>query len=150
MKRARTQAREVALKILYQIDLRGDLESEQLESQLTRDLPDPETVRFARALVEGTRAEVEALDAAIVAVAQNWTLERMAVIDRNVLRLGAYQLLHMAQAIPPAVVIDEAVSLAKNFSTKDSGSFVNGILDQIHRRRGQPAADASAGQQDAS
>jgi transcription antitermination factor NusB len=157
VKRARTLAREAALKVLYQLDLRGDLGEGQLDQQLGADLPNDDAVAFARRLIEGTREGLADLDAEIEAVAHNWTLERMAAIDRNVLRLGAYQLLHMAEDIPPAVAIDEAVSLAKAFSTKDSGAFVNGILDKILRRRDgatTPAADAAdpapSAEQDAS
>lgn len=137
MKRARTQAREAALKALYQLDLRPELSPSDLESQLREDAPHEESLAFARSLVEGTRARIAELDAEIEAVAENWTLARMATIDRNVLRLGAYELLHLKGEVPAAVVIDEAISLAKAYSTRDSGAFVNGILDKIHQRHRQ-------------
>ena len=137
--RARTHAREVALRVLYQFDLRPDLEPEGLMNLLRRELELPEAEDFARELVEGTRFHQEAIDATIEAAAANWELKRMAVIDRNVLRLGVFELLHRPD-VPPAVTINEAVELAKRYSTKESGSFVNGILDQIHKRSAQEAA----------
>lgn len=139
--RLRTQGRETALKALYQLDLRKDLDSDELLDLLEREAKTDAAREFASELLEGVRLHWDALDAEVEAVAHNWKLERMAVIDRNVLRLGAFELLHRPD-IPPAVAIDEAVTLAKKFSTKDSGSFVNGILDKILRRRGDsPPSD---------
>jgi transcription antitermination factor NusB len=89
-------------------------------------------VDFARKLVEGVRARRAELDSLIQQAAENWSLERMAATDRNVLRLGAYELLHTDT--PPRVAIDEAVELAKRFGTAQSGPFVNGILDQLMKK----------------
>lgn len=87
------------------------------------------------------------LDAVIEAVAINWELRRMAAVDRNVLRLGAFELLHRPD-VPPAVAINEAVLLGKKYSTRETGAFVNGILDKIHRERaGEDAAPAETPEQ---
>lgn len=96
-------------------------------------LPDPARV-FARRLALGTIAHVADLDAAIESRAQNWRLSRMAVIDRLILRLGAYELLHERET-PAGVVIDEALELARTFSEEEAVRFVNGILDAIHRHQ---------------
>lgn len=85
-----------------------------------------------RALVEGVAANREEIDAIIRGAAEHWTLERMPVVDRNVLRLGIYELLHRPE-VPTGAVVDEAVSLAKLLSTEDSGRFVNGILGRVAR-----------------
>lgn len=141
--RPRTQAREAALKALYLLDLRPDAGQRELDEAMGEELRSDEARSFARALVEGTRRNLAEIDREVEAVAHNWKLKRMAVVDRNVLRLGTYELLHCRDDIPPAVAIDEAVSIAKKFSTRESGAFVNGILDRIRLRaeRG-PAASA--------
>jgi len=131
--RPRTQAREAALQALYQLDLRPELEAGDLDRLLEDQVEQPSALAFARELVRGTRLHLAAIDAEVAAVAENWEMRRMAAVDRNVLRLAAYELLHRDD-IPAAVAIDEAVTLAKKFSTKESGSFVNGILDQVAKR----------------
>lgn len=139
MRRARSQAREAAIKALYQADLRQDFDRAAAEAFLARQGLTEEAGEFARQLVEGTLVHRDELDREIEAVALNWNLKRMAVIDRNVLRLGAYELM-FREDLPPAVSINEAVLLAKRYSTAESGSFVNGILDQIHRRHRRASA----------
>ncbi|RMG18321.1 MAG: transcription antitermination factor NusB [Planctomycetota bacterium] len=137
--RARTLGREAALKVLYQLDLRSDLDDGAIDELVEGlEVRPPDAAEFAKSLVRGVRRHQEAIDAELATVARNWTLERMAVIDRNILRIGAYELLHEPD-IPAAVTIDEAVNMAKAYSTKDSGAFVNGILDRIHQRRATPA-----------
>ncbi|HBP23824.1 MAG TPA: transcription antitermination factor NusB, partial [Planctomycetes bacterium] len=98
--------------------------------------------RFSRDLVNGVRDQRAALDAELSAVAINWRVERMATIDRNILRIGAYELL-FRDDVPAAVSINEAVTLAKKYSSKESGGFVNGILDKI-RVRAEKGATVSA------
>ena len=115
------------------------------------ELRSDEARRFARGLLQGTRSRLAEIDAEVEAVAHNWNLKRMAVVDRNVLRLGAYELLFCRDEIPPAVAIDEAVSIVKRFSSRESGAFVNGILDKIRLRaeRGEgqaPSAGPGPGQ----
>jgi len=146
--RARSQAREAALKVLYQLDLRPDVERSELEELVREDVPAADAREFARELIDGTREQLPAIDREIESVAINWNLKRMAVIDRNILRLGTYELLFRPE-LPAAVSINEAVMLAKKYSTKESGGFVNGILDKVHRRhpgekRGSGAPDPTA------
>lgn len=94
---------------------------------------DAETLDYARELIEGTIESLPALDEEIQTVAQNWQIERMAVIDRNVLRMAAFELIH-CERIPPKVAINEGIELGKRFSTQNSGAFINGILDKIKNR----------------
>ena len=136
--RKRTQARELALQLLYQIDLRG----EEILPDLDRGLEEPswadaEVRAFARELIDGYRKRAAEIDRTIEEVARNWQLKRMAAIDRNILRLATYELLHRDD-IPPLVTINEAIELAKKYSTRNSGPFVNGILDNIRLRAAPP------------
>jgi len=128
--RKRTRAREAALQALYQWEVRGEAFEAELEAFLAEWAPDREAADFARELVLGCRMWREELDRVISAAARHWSLDRMARVDRNILRLAAYELLYR-EDIPPKVAINEAVDLAKKFSTADSGAFVNGILDRI-------------------
>lgn len=134
----RTRARELALQALYQLDLQGEDFAPEIAGFLNDEETDAETVEFALALVRGVALEREELDARISAVAQNWDISRMAVIDRNVLRMATYELLFLEE-IPPKVSINEAIELGKRFSTKNSGAFINGILDRIKSAKDTPA-----------
>lgn len=97
---------------------------------------------FAAELVKGTLGHLAALDAKIRELSENWDLERLAVVDRNILRLAAYEMLHRTD-IPPVVSINEAVELAKRFSTEESGGFVNGVLDRLKGEVLRPARHAA-------
>lgn len=130
----RTRGRELALKYLYAVDMMGRDRVEPFEDFAAHQKERGEAEDFARSLVEGVLGSLEELDACLARLAENWTLERMAVVDRNVLRLGCHQLLHRPD-IPGAVALNESVELAKRFSTDQSGSFVNGILDRVRRSR---------------
>jgi transcription antitermination factor NusB len=134
----RTRAREIALQFLYQLDLRGDGLLPEAKGFVRGEERDAETVRFALRLVEGTVDHRPEIDKMIQGVAQNWNISRMAVVDRNVLRLATYELLH-CDDIPPKVAINEAIELGKRYSTQNSGAFINGILDKIMNRK-TPAA----------
>jgi N utilization substance protein B len=137
MIRARSQGREAALKALYQLDLSESLDHPSADAPIRDDDVTIDQARpFAEQLVSGVRKVREELDATLQEIASNWTLERMAVIDRNILRLGAYELLH-CEDVPPAVAINEAILLAQKYSSKDSGGFVNGILDTLRTRSGR-------------
>jgi len=103
------------------------------EEFVRRRLKAEDLADFARELIAGVRLHREQLDAAIEQAAENWSLSRMAATDRNVLRLGAFELLH--SETPDRVAIDEAVELAKHFGAAGSGPFVNGILDRIKRTK---------------
>jgi transcription antitermination protein NusB len=105
---------------------------------------DPEVLSFARELFEGTLAQTDSLDRLIGEHAANWRVERMAAVDRNLMRLALYELLHHPET-PPAVVIDEALEIARRFSGDDSVEFVNGVLDGIRKTlsAAKPAAEPS-------
>ena len=131
--RKRTHAREFALQILYQLDITGDTPENTLHnfwSNRQDEEIDAELKEFSSELVAGVAQNREAIDKKIVQFAQNWQLKRMAVVDRNIMRLGAFELLYR-EDIPPKVSINEAVELAKKFSGVESGKFVNAILDKI-------------------
>ena len=127
---ARTTAREAALQMLFAIEA-NDASVEQAIGDFWRELPgDAEGRSYADEAVRGVRELVADLDARIVRASKNWRLERMTRVDRNVLRLGAWELVKRTD-VPRAVAIDEAVELAKRFGTEESGAFVNGVLDRI-------------------
>lgn len=130
--RPRSKAREHALRILYQLDVADEPLEEGLASYLRHHRVATASQPFVIALVRGTVAHREAIDAAITRHAVNWRLSRMAVIDRNVLRLAAYELI-VDHDVPTTVVINEAVGLAKRYGAPESGKFVNGILDSIRK-----------------
>ena len=138
----RSRGRELALQVLYQLDLCGPQLFDERAAYEGSEERDREGARFAVALVAGVRAHWTQLDASIRAVAQNWDIARMAVIDRNVLRLGTYELLH-CKDIPPKVAINEAIELGKRYSTEKSSAFINGILDKIMNRDGAARASAA-------
>jgi 3',5'-nucleoside bisphosphate phosphatase len=132
--RKRTLARECALKILYQRDitqrtipLTAEKYWETSEEEVT-----PDVQEFANFLVSGIDKNLEPIDNKISEYATNWQLKRMAIIDRNILRLGVFELQY-TNDIPPKVTINEAVELAKKYGDLDSSKFVNGILDKIHK-----------------
>ncbi len=127
---ARTTAREAALQMLYALEA-GGAPAEQVIREFWRELPgDAEGRPYADELVRGVAAELEQADALIRAASQHWRLERMTRVDRNLLRMGAWELLRKAD-VPRAVILDEAVELAKRYGTAESGAFVNGVLDRI-------------------
>jgi N utilization substance protein B len=124
--------------MLFQIDLAGDTPAQVFEhfweGQLEADAP---TRAFAERLVSGVTQERPRLDRAIVDQARNWRLERMAVVDRNVLRLAVWELLFDPET-PAPVVIDEAVEVARRYGSEQSASFINGVLDAVRRAHGAP------------
>jgi N utilization substance protein B len=125
----RTKAREVVLQMLYQTDLNPDVAAPTVREMIREQLTDQAVRDFAWQLFAGVMEWRPVLDSRIESVAENWTLARMAPTDRNVLRLGAFELLYTDT--PPRVVIDEAVELARLFGTAQSPQFVNGILDRL-------------------
>jgi N utilization substance protein B len=125
----RSQAREVAFQILYQDDLNPPGNPGVRDQLLRSRLGSEDLVGFAGGLVAGVNRHREQLDALIERTAEHWSLRRMAATDRNVLRLGAYELLHTDT--PDRVAVNEAVELAKRFGTAQSAQFVNGILDRL-------------------
>ena len=131
---ARTTARECALMILFGLESEpGDPDAavRAFFSDMASDLgvlSDEDARAYTLELVRGVRGDVDALDTRLKGASQHWRLERMSRVDRNVLRLGAYEL---SKGIPRAIAIDEAVELAKRFGNEESGRFVNGVLERI-------------------
>jgi len=139
--RKRTQSREFALQVLYKIDITHDPADVALDNfWQDRKLEDQEVEQelkdFTVELVLGVDSNLAALDPKIAQYATNWQMERMAVIDRNILRMGSFELIHR-EDIPPKVTINEAVELAKKYSGSESGKFVNAILDKIKQELGK-------------
>ncbi|MGH7202270.1 MAG: transcription antitermination factor NusB [Planctomycetaceae bacterium] len=129
MAHRRSRARQVCLQMLYQQDLNPDVGADAVREMMREQLEDEDLHRFCWRLFVGVMEWRQALDARISAVAENWSLARMAPTDRNVLRLGAFEMLYTDT--PPAVAIDEAIELARKFGTAHSAQFVNGILDRL-------------------
>jgi len=131
--RKRTKAREYALQMLYQVEITRGNWQETLEgfwqSGERKDVP-AELKDFSAELLSGVANHLPEIDQKISKYAANWQLERMAFVDRNIMRLGCFELL-FRQDIPPKVAINEAVDLAKKYSGPGSGKFVNAILDQV-------------------
>jgi N utilization substance protein B len=133
----RSRAREVALQLLFQFDQNKRPMSDEAVRQFATDrLPtDPNGVTFCLELFAGVSAHRGAIDAAISAAAENWKIGRMLPTDRNLLRLGTYELLHAPAPPPVPVVLNEMVEMSRRFGTADSPAFVNGVLDRIARTR---------------
>ena len=127
----RSRAREVAFQVLYQDDLNPGGVPGERDRFLRRRL-DSESYEFARDLVAGCRKHRAEIDALLENTAEHWALGRMTATDRNILRLGAYELMHTET--PERVVVDEAVELAKRYGTARSSQFVNGILDRLMKK----------------
>ena len=163
----RRQARERAVQFLFQFDMNPDEDLEfalehfwlhqrpdvieVLEGKSSwgeqKELPPPTTgdltvQQFAEPLVRGVIENRDSIDRELISLATNWDLHRMAGVDRNILRLAVYEMLHR-EDIPPVVSINEAVDIAKKFSTDDSGKFVNGILDKLKSRLDRPERTAT-------
>ncbi|NQT32134.1 MAG: transcription antitermination factor NusB [Candidatus Omnitrophica bacterium] len=131
--RKRTLSRELTLKILYASDVSKESIMTCSEAFWKNSDEEDAAVReFSDYLVSGVAKHLEELDDVISKYADNWTMERMATIDRNVLRIASFELLFDAE-VPPKVAINEAIDIAKKYGDKDSGKFVNGILDKIKR-----------------
>ena len=134
--RRRTKAREYALQLLYKSDITKNPEYEALDSFWKEEELEEEVREFSRQLFSGVIQNLEVIDNKISGFAENWDLKRMAVVDRNILRMGSYELIYMSD-IPPKVSINEAVDLAKKYSGEEAGKFVNGILDRIREDAGK-------------
>jgi N utilization substance protein B len=137
--RKRTKGRECALKVLYAIDVTGDDARKCVDVfWQNHEEKDAEMKVFADSLVLGVVKNRELIDKIITTHTTNWQLKRMAVIDRNVIRSAVYELLFM-EDIPPKVAINEAIDIAKKYGDKDSGKFVNGVLDKINKTERKPS-----------
>jgi transcription antitermination protein NusB len=129
---SRRKSRELALQMLFQWEVGQHLPAEVVAGFLEARQADPEIKEFARRLFEGTVADASRIDPLLRRHAVHWKLERMAAVDRNVLRLALYELLHYPET-PPPVIINEALELARRFSTPEAVEFVNGVLDAVHK-----------------
>ena len=125
----RSRAREIVLQLLFQDDVNPPDTAAATVDFLSSRLQSEEMIDFAKSLLAGVRRNRDELDALLSETAENWTLDRMAATDRNVMRLGAFEILYTDT--PSAVAINEAVELAKRFGSRQSAQFVNGILDKL-------------------
>ncbi len=130
--RKRTKSRECALQILYAFDIRKENAQTIIENYWQQHEVEVEVKKFAGCLIKGVMKNLSGIDEFISKYTDNWRIERMAVIDRNIIRMATYELL-FEEDIPPKVSINEAVELAKRFGDDESGRFVNGVLDKINK-----------------
>ena len=132
----RRMARECALQSLYYADSAKMLDGDKVEpyvEDFQRELG--ENFPFCQDLVEGTTRHLPQIDTLVSKYARNWTIDRMSVVDRSILRMAAYELVYSREKTPVPAVIDEAIELAKKYSTDNSGKFINGLLDQLKKER---------------
>ena len=140
----RRQSREAAVQILYQRDINPHEPIDDAITKFWQDQDYDADVRpFAESLARGALEKRAESDEQIRRVAENWDIDRIAAVDRNILRLAIYEMM-FRDDIPPVVSINEAVDIAKKFSTRESGKFVNGILDRIRKELPRPARTATA------
>jgi N utilization substance protein B len=142
----RSRGREVALQVLYQIEQNIGMPVTEVHHFINRRLlGEPKLVEFTKGLIAGVREHQPRIDELIKEVAENWRLDRMAAIDRNILRLGAYEVLFCPE-VPAKVAINEALELAKRYSTAQSSRFVNGILDRVLQLHATPSQESPVAQ----
>lgn len=130
---ARRKSRELALQMLFQYDMAGNAPATIILTFDELQKAKPPVRDFAVRIFEGTVAHLEEIDGMIQAQADNWRISRMAVVDRNIIRMSIYEFMHESET-PKLVIIDEAIEVAKKFGTQKSGQFINGILDGILKR----------------
>ena len=128
---ARRKGRELALQMLYQWDVSREPVESVIESSSELQSAGDAAREFASRLVEGTVDRIEEIDKILIETSEHWRLGRMSTVDRNVLRLAVYELLE--RSTPPGVVINEALEVAKRFSSPESAGFVNGVLDAVNQ-----------------
>jgi N utilization substance protein B len=139
----RRSGREAALQFLYQYDTHRPGQLDAALAAFWKQSEEKKAVcDFAGDLVRGVLEKMPEIDAKLRGLADNWDFERLAVVDRNILRLAIYEMLYRPE-IPPVVSINEAIEIAKKFSTADSGKFVNGLLDKVKKDVLRPARQAS-------
>ena len=136
----RRQAREIALQVLFYMDIRNDFRPEVLLSFCDNFLFEDTPREFFTNLVTGIIENRPALDKKIVAASKNWRLERMSLVDRNAMRIAVYEMM-FCDDIPPVVSINEAIEIVKKFGSDDSGAFINGILNTIWKSLETAAAN---------
>ena len=127
----RRRSREYALQVLFQLDLTGNELNDDMLNEFWQGIDEGSDVKkFSFDIIKNTRQNISKIDDAIKQAAEHWALNRMAIIDRNILRAATYELLFRSD-IPASVVINEAIEIAKKYSTEESAPFINGILDKI-------------------
>ena len=137
----RRAGRELALRSLFQIDVGGASPEDAFAAVSDIERYEDDTVQFGRELLTGANAHAEHINGVIERNARGWSLDRMASVDRNILRLALCELLYRPDT-PPSVVVDEAVELAKKYSTAESGGFVNGVLGNVVKNLEQERAES--------
>jgi N utilization substance protein B len=138
----RSRGREVALQVLYQVEQNAHVPLPEVRRFIQRRLlGDRKLCEFTEGLIAGVKEHQVQIDALISEAAENWRLDRMAAIDRNILRLGVYEMM-FSQEVPARVAINEALELAKRYSTAQSSRFVNGILDRLLQSQFAPSRPA--------
>lgn len=135
----RRKARELALKMLYQMEVNGDNAEAALAQYLSIFPYQDDISAYARTLLAGVKGERETLDHHIEAASEHWKLNRITYVDRNILRVAIYEMLFSLD-VPPKVAMDEAIEMGKKFGTEESKDFINGILDRIFRDHYQKGA----------
>lgn len=128
----RRQSRELALQILFQIEFAPQIEYAEFLEVFEQSF-DQEVIDYADLIINGVKSNTEKLDSLIKGSSQNWAVSRMAIVDRNILRMSVFEMKVMENPLKAEIVINEAVDLAKKYGSTDSGSFVNGILNQVSR-----------------
>ncbi|MFN5627507.1 MAG: transcription antitermination factor NusB [Planctomyces sp.] len=145
----RSEARRFILHMLVLLDQNPEADTQRIDRQAALEFRDPQLRNFIRRILDGIRLQRTKLDQQIRQTAHNWRLERMAITDRNVLRLGLYEMLH--EGTPAPVAINEAVEIAREFGSENSAAFVNGILDRLNphsrstKTQTAPAPDENTG-----
>ena len=137
----RRKSRELALQALYQGEQAGQNGLLVFEEFCAHFQVKKKSIPYAKKLLDGVQEKADAINQLISKYAENWRLERMSVIDRNILRLAVYEV-HYQDDVPISVAINEAVEIAKRYSTDDSGPFINGILDSMAKEEASGAEDA--------
>ena len=137
----RRKSRELALQALYQGEQAGQNGLLVFEEFCAHFQVNKKSIPYAKKLLDGVQEKADAINQLISKYAENWRLERMSVIDRNILRLAVYEV-HYQDDVPISVAINEAVEIAKRYSTDDSGPFINGILDSMAKEEASGAEDA--------
>jgi N utilization substance protein B len=133
----RSRAREIALQLLFERDHNRLIDRAAAEDFVRNRLRETELADFALRIYDSVLANMKDIDSRLAAAAENWRLPRMAAVDRNILRMGACELLFLKEA-PPAVAFDEAIELARRYGSADSPAFVNGVLDRLRREAETP------------
>lgn len=128
----RREGREAALQFLFSYDINSKLDAKDVEAFWNLRRTSPSVRAFAEELIDGVRKEMEATDAVITSAVDNFELDRLSAVERNILRIAVFEILHL-QEIPAPVTINEAIEIAKRFGGYESGRFINGVLDRIRR-----------------